>query len=286
MAVFEDARNMAEVTDGSVACIVTSPPYNIGVPYNGYYDRIPDDEYMQMLLDVFKECHRASTDKAIMFINLGIPRKFPTRPWEIVQEIDRYSWWKEDTVGDGYLCSGWRLVQTIAWVKSISLDIDGEMLSRGHYCPKQGELLNDIWEPVFMFAKASRGLSLNRLSIGVPYADKSNVTRWESGDDRRCRGNVWFVPYETTQRRKEHPATFPVDLAGKAILLGSNEGDLVLDPFVGSGTTLLAAKSCGRIGVGYDIDPSNERIIKCGMNQRYVVDRHGTFYRDGRQEVF
>lgn len=94
--------------------------------------------------------------------------------------------------------------------------------------------------------------------------------------------------YETAQASREHPAPFPVDLAGKAILLGSNEGDMVLDPFMGSGTTLLAAKSHGRIGVGYDVDKSNIPLVTRNMEKIYEPDQWGSLHnwRYEDEEVF
>jgi site-specific DNA-methyltransferase (adenine-specific) len=286
--VFENARDMREIEDGAVSCIVTSPPYNIDMPYKGYDDYLPIDKYYEMLCDVFMECYRVSKLDAVMFVNFGLPRLDPMLPWNVARVIHNHGWWVEDEGGDGCLCAGWQLQQTIAWVKSISIDLGDDVLSMGHYRPKKGGLLSDTWEPVFLFAKDRQFVDLNRLAIGVPYADKSNVERWDIEEDKRCRGSAWFIPYETTQASREHPAPFPVDLAGKAILLGSNEGDTVLDPFMGSGTTLLAAKSHGRIGIGYDVDPSNEALVVDSMSKIYDPNQFGTLcsWRYDEEQVF
>jgi site-specific DNA-methyltransferase (adenine-specific) len=104
-------------------------------------------------------------------------------------------------------------------------------------------------------------VELDRLAIGVPYADKSNIARWAhtGGTDRRCRGNTWFVPYETIQdRRKErpHPATFPVQLAEWCIQLhGAKKVRTMLDPFLGIGNSAVAAQRCGvKKFIGFEID--------------------------------
>jgi hypothetical protein len=88
----------------------------------------------------------------------------------------------------------------------------------GHFKPiNSPRFLNDCHEYVFHFTKSGR-VELDRLALGVPYQDKSNIARWSHtrGRDLRCRGNTWFVPYETIQSREKerpHPATFPVQLA-------------------------------------------------------------------------
>jgi site-specific DNA-methyltransferase (adenine-specific) len=276
--IFEDSRCMVELDNESVACIVTSPPYNIGVDYKGYDDDIPEEHYERMLLGVIGECYRVAKRGAVMFMNLGIPRSDPSKPWRVAQLIEEQALESD----------GWSLLQTIAWVKSISLDIGDSVFSKGHYRPKRGELLNDTWEPVFLFAKGPSEVKLNRDEVGVPYSDESNIERWKGGRNKRCRGNAWFVPYETTQASREHPAPFPVDLAGKCILLGSNEGDVVLDPFMGSGSTLLAAKSHGRIGVGYDVDASNKALVSDNMQKVYDSNAFGTLcdWRYDDEQVF
>src|SRR5260370_25649913 len=96
--------------------------------------------------------------------------------------------------------------------------------SFGHFKPiNSPRFLNDCHEYVFHFTKTGR-VELNPLALGVPYQDKSNIARWRHtrGSALRCRGNTWFVPYETIQTRQHerpHPATFPVQLAECAIIL-------------------------------------------------------------------
>jgi len=100
---------------------------------------------------------------------------------------------------------------------------------------------------------------LDRLALGVPYQDQSNIARWRNAADGvRCRGNTWFIPYETIQRRdrdRPHPATFPSRLPEQCLRLhGVERIQTVMDPFVGLGSTAVA---CARLGVnfiGADID--------------------------------
>src|SRR5207302_352245 len=117
-----------------------------------------------------------------------------------------------------------KLQNTIHWIKSVSIDAGTETRSYGHFKPINSvRFLNDCHEYVFHFTLYGK-TSLDRLAIGVPYTDKSNINRWShtGTNDRRCRGNVWFIPYKTIQQRAEqrpHPATFPTELAVKCIRL-------------------------------------------------------------------
>src|SRR5208337_2546092 len=95
--------------------------------------------------------------------------------------------------------------------------------------------------------------------IGVPYQDKANIRRWNAaGGDRRCRGNTWFIPYETIrdkETQRPHPASFPVRLPEMCIKLhGLDRTKLVLDPFIGIGSTALAFLRFGVSCFGFDID--------------------------------
>ena len=119
---------------------------------------------------------------------------------------------------------------------------------------------------------------MERLGLGVPYSDKSNIARWShtKGRDLRCRGNNWFIPYKTiVSRSKErpHPATFPVELAVNCIKVHGWRSDLVmLDPFVGIGHSALAAKECniGRF-IGFDIDPDYVEVARQALARGQTV---------------
>jgi site-specific DNA-methyltransferase (adenine-specific) len=170
------------------------------------------------------------------------------------------------------------LQNTIHWIKSIAIEdrcsrrpVGDARASRreaatatrsfGHFKPINSKrFLNDCHEYVFHFTM-SGCVELNRLALGVPYQDKSNIARWRHtrGDDLRCRGNTWFVPYETIQSREKerpHPATFPVQLAEWCIKLhGTSRVRTMLDPFLGIGNSAVAAQRCGvKKFIGYEID--------------------------------
>jgi DNA modification methylase len=155
-----------------------------------------------------------------------------------------------------------RLQNTFHWVKSITVETTaGQLISTGHFKPIQSKrFVTDCHEYVFHLTKDGN-VPIDRLAVGVPYSDKSNIARWDhtSGRDLRCRGNNWFVPYKTiVSRSKErpHPATFPVQLAEFCIKIHGCRPDLVmLDPFVGIGHSAKAAEAC-RVQkfIGFDIE--------------------------------
>jgi site-specific DNA-methyltransferase (adenine-specific) len=160
-----------------------------------------------------------------------------------------------------------RLQNIIHWIKSIAIDRTSagaaagltRDLAIGHYKPINSErFVNDCHE--FIFHLTPQGATgLDRLALGVPYQDQSNVARWRSAAEGvRCRGNTWFIPYETIQRRdrdRPHPATFPTRLPEQCLRLhGLKRIQVAMDPFTGLGSTAVA---CARLGInfiGADID--------------------------------
>jgi hypothetical protein len=142
-------------------------------------------------------------------------------------------------------------------------------LSVGHYKPINSDrFLHDCQEFVFHFSPAAR-TRIERLALGVKYQDKSNVTRWRgAANDLRCRGNTWFIPYATIQSRdrdRPHPATFPSRLPEYCIRLhGLKQVQTIMDPFLGLGSTAVAAArlKVGFIGIELDEHYLKEAIAR------------------------
>ena len=112
-------------------------------------------------------------------------------------------------------------------------------------------------EHIFHLTKTNT-VELDRLSIGIPFQDKSNIARRGHERDLRCRGNTWFIPYTTVKSKAQkfnHPGTFPVELPLWCIYLHGKQSPSVLDPFMGTGTTLVAARLAKANATGIDIDP-------------------------------
>jgi site-specific DNA-methyltransferase (adenine-specific) len=222
----------------SVSIVVTSPPYNLGIKYSNYDDTISREKYLAWMRQWATVVKNVLHDDGSLFLNVGSKPTDPTVPFQVLQAVQ----------------PEFVLQNTIHWIKSIAIEkssvgnypnIVGDV-SVGHYKPiNSTRFVNDNHEYIFHLTK--RGdVKLDRLAIGVPYQDKTNVTRWKgAGDDVRCRGNTWFIPYETINSRahdRPHPATFPVKLAEMCIRLhGLSRTNLVLDPFLGIGQSALAA---------------------------------------------
>lgn len=147
----------------------------------------------------------------------------------------------------------------IHWIKSIS--IPESDFSAGHFKPiNTPRFVNQCHEYIFHFTKKGN-IPLDKLAIGVPYADKSNITRWKHGNTLRDRGNIWFIPYKTKNGNMRHPCEFPVKLPEMCIMLhGISRNMLVFDPFMGIGSTALACKKLGVSCIGTEIDPEYVRI--------------------------
>jgi site-specific DNA-methyltransferase (adenine-specific) len=239
-------EGMAKMSNATIDLVVTSPPYNLGIAYSRYSDRQARGDYLDWCHAWAVELRRLLKGDGSLFLNLGAAPSNPLLPHELVLRLR-----------DLFV-----LQNTIHWIKAISIEDDaGLTTSRGHFKPiSSPRYLNDCHEYVFHLTPAGK-TPIDRLALGVPYADKSNIARWghTRGKDRRCRGNTWFVPYETIQRRakeRPHPATFPVQLAEWCIKLhGVARVETMLDPFLGIGNSAVAAKRCDiKNFIGFEID--------------------------------
>ena len=219
--------------------VVTSPPYNLDLAYNAYQDSRTEAEYLTWMVRVCSEVRRVLAADGSFFLNISGSNSRPWLPFELIVKLRPL----------------FVLQNHITWIKSIATGAD----SVGHYKPLAGaRFLNHNHEHVFHLT-LSGDVKLDRLSVGVPFKDKSNIARRGHARDLRCRGNTWFIPYRTVQARSEkfnHPGTFPVDLPRWCIRLHGRAGARVLDPFMGTGTTLVAAALEGATGCGIDLDPA------------------------------
>jgi site-specific DNA-methyltransferase (adenine-specific) len=220
----------------SIDLVVTSPPYNLGIAYKSFKDTAPRDEFLRWCRLWAAELKRVMSDDASFFLNVGAAPANPLMPHQLILAL---------TDGADPLFT---LQNTFHWVKSITIHSPaGEQMSAGHFKPINSKrYVNDCHEYVFHLTKTG-AVELDRRAAGVPYVHKSNIARWghTGGADLRCRGNTWFIPYETIQSRdkeRPHPATFPVALVEQCIRLhGKGAATRLLDPFLGIGSSAIAA---------------------------------------------
>jgi len=235
--------------------IVTSPPYNINKYYTKYNDRREKNDYLGWLQRIAEKSKCILKEDGAFFLNVGSTLKDPLLPYDIARR---------------FIDGGYKLQNTIHWIKSISFEdndigknnILKENTSVGHFKPIISKrFLSDLHEYIFHFTK-NGDLTIDKLAIGVTYQDKTNIGRWKSAtSDRRDRGNNWFIPYNTIQERRPHPAIFPKKLPYLCIKLhGIKENMIVYDPFMGIGSTALACIDIGVDFVGTEIDNNYVKI--------------------------
>jgi site-specific DNA-methyltransferase (adenine-specific) len=262
----------------SVDVIVTSPPYNLGIRYNQYDDTLSPADYLEWTHTWVAAAARVLRPEGSLFLNVGARPSDPFTSLDVAQAARSHL----------------RLQNIIHWVKSIAIEKElagvnaglARDLAVGHYKPINSDrYLNDCHEFVFHFTPAG-ATRLDRLALGVPYQDQSNIARWRgAAGGMRCRGNTWFIPYETIQRRdrdRPHPATFPTKLPEQCLRLhGLSRIELAMDPFVGLGSTAVACARLGISFVGSDLDETylSEAVTR---TRQAVLDRAAADKRPAR----
>jgi len=233
---------MRSMKSGCVDVIVTSPPYNLGTDYEIYKDDRPREEYLDFIENVAIEGKNVLKDDGSFFLNVGGSLK---DPWIQIDVANRFR-------------KHFVLQNTIHWVKSIVITRGEESISVGHYKPiNSSRFHHDCHEYIWHFTKTGN-VELNKVDIGVPYQDKTNIKRWKGagGSDKRDRGNTWFIPYNTVNGAKCHPSSFPLKLPEMCIRdHGIEKTKFVLDPFMGIGSTGVVCKRLGIDFIGFEIDP-------------------------------
>lgn len=235
-----DARFMDEVPSGSVALVVTSPPYFAGKEYEAALGQghIPKSylDYLQMLKDVFAECVEKLESGGRIAVNVANLGRRPYRSLaadvtNILQDL-------------GLLIRG-----EVVWQKGRGAT---GSCAWGSFQNASNPVLRDITERVVIASKHrfDRAISrAERVERGLP-----SVATMNKDEFMEATLDVWEIGPESATR-VNHPAPFPVELPLRLIHLYTFQDDVVLDPFMGSGTTAVAAVQSGRRFVGYDTDP-------------------------------
>ncbi len=237
---------MDEIPDYSVHLMVTSPPYNVKKEYD---KDLSLSEYRTLLKSVFKETYKKLVTGGRACINVA---NLGRKPY-----IPLHSYLIEDLLDIGYYMRG-----EIIWNKASSAS---PSTAWGSWQSAANPVLRDIHEYILVFSKESfsrrRGNKKDTIS-------KEDFLEWTK--------SVWTFP-AVSARSIGHPAPFSEELPHRLIQLYTFKGDVVLDPFSGSGTTCLAALKDGRHFVGYDIEPeyvelANKRI-KTYTNQQDILEQ-------------
>jgi len=235
----EDARRMTSVASDSVALVVTSPPYFAGKQYEEDLGvgGVPADyfEYLELLRDVFAECKRVLEPGGRIAVNVANLGRRPYRSLsgdvtQILQDLGlllrgEVVWWKGRAAGG-----------SCAW---------------GTFQRPSNPVIRDITERVVIASKGRFDRALTpaqRLEQGLP--STATISRDEFME---ATTDLWEIAPESATR-VGHPAPFPVELPKRVIELYTYEGDVVLDPFMGSGSSAVAAVRTGRHYLGFDTD--------------------------------
>lgn len=220
----KSSEQMEELPDNSVHLMVTSPPYNVGKEYD---NNLTLSEYREFLKRVWKEVKRVLVPGGRACINVANLGRKPYIP------LDAFI--IEDMIDLGFLMRG-----EIIWNKASS---GSPSTAWGSWLSAKNPTLRDIHEYILIFSK-------DMFSRGNPYKRKSTITKTQFLEFTK---SVWTFSAESA-RKVGHPAPFPVELPYRLIELYTFEGEVVLDPFAGSGQTAIAAIKSNRHYVCYDIN--------------------------------
>jgi len=238
----KSSESMSELPDNSVHLMITSPPYNVAKEYD---EDLSLEEYLQFLNRVWRETYRVLVPGGRICINVA---NLGRKPY-----IPLHSYIIQGMLEIGYLMRG-----EIIWNKASSAS---PSTAWGSWLSAANPVLRDIHEYILIFCKETfsrkRGNKKNTIK-------KEQFLEWTK--------SVWTFP-AVSAKKIGHPAPFPEELPYRLIQLYSFKDDVVLDPFVGSGTTCLAALKTGRNYVGYDNNPEYVKLAE---------DRIRAYTRQGR----
>lgn len=246
--IFGDSRTLNQVSDKSVQLIITSPPYWQLKDYGtleqiGFNDSY--EEYINNLNLVWKECYRVLSDGCRMCINIGdqFARSVYYGRYKVIPirtEIIRFC----ETLGMDYMGA-------IIWQKTTTMNTTGGGAIMGSFPYPRNGILKMDYEFILIFKK------LGNAPKPMPKQKKNSLLTKEEW--KEYFSSHWYFK---GVKQKEHIAMFPEELPKRLIKMFSFEGETVLDPFLGSGTTSLAAKNLNRNSIGYEINTEFASIIK------------------------
>ena len=237
----KSSENMDEIPDDSIHLMVTSPPYNVGKEYD---NDLTLDEYLELLTAVFAQTYKKLVTGGRACINIANIGRKPYIPLHaMVIEI---------MLDLGFLMRG-----EIIWDKSASA---GGSCAWGSWMSASNPVLRDYHEYILVFSKES--YSKNRSQERKDTIERDEFIQWTK--------SIWTFP-AVNAKKIGHPAPFPIELPHRLINLYSYEGDVVLDPFCGSGTTCIAAVQNGRNYIAYD---NNDEYVNLArkriLNHKFI----------------
>lgn len=227
----KSSESMDELPDNSVHLMITSPPYNVSKEYD---DDLSLNEYLGLLYAVWKETYRVLVPGGRVCINVA---NLGRKPY-----IPLHSYIIEGMQKIGFLMRG-----EILWNKASSAS---PSTAWGSWLSAANPVLRDIHEYILVFSKDTYSRKKGKKENTIK---KGEFLEWTK--------SIWTFP-AVSARKIGHPAPFPEELPHRLIQLYSFKGDVILDPFVGSGTACLSALKDERNYVAYDIDPEYIKLAE------------------------
>jgi site-specific DNA-methyltransferase (adenine-specific) len=224
------------VVEPFVDLVVTSPPYNVDIAYNSNDDKLDYQEYLNFTEQWLKICFDLAKDDGRLCMNIPLDKNkggMQSIYVDLTQAAKR---------------AGWQYFTTIVWN-------EGNISRRTAWGSWLSASAPYVIAPVEMIVVMFKG-QWKKTNKGISTISRDDFMAWTNG--------VWTFNGES-KKRIGHPAPFPLELPSRCIQLFSYKGDVVLDPFLGSGTTLLAAMQHKRVGIGVDIDADYCELAKDRM---------------------
>ena len=246
---FGDCRELLKEQEaGSIQTAVTSPPYGLGKAYGKYEDIQNLERWTTLINETLKEANRVLTSNGSFFLNVS---PIPHGKNKEIIPLDHITY-------DIAKKNGFFLRNKIIW----------------HFNNMQNcvNRLSGRWEAILWLVKDINNYVFNLDKIRVPYITKNDKRLTGVG---RNPTDVWYfdrVNNMTKQKLKiDHPCVYPLSMIERIILMSTHKGDWVLDPFLGSGTTLVACKRLGRNGIGFEIDEKWKSVIERRLKNEGIV---------------
>jgi DNA modification methylase len=261
--IMGDSRAMPELADGAVDLVVTSPPYwhlkDYGVPGQiGYGQSL--HEYLRDLYHVWRECFRVLRDGARLCLNIG----------DQFARAAVYGRYKVIPLHAEFIAQceslGFDFMGSIIWQKKTTLNTTGGAVVMGSYPYPPNGIIEIDYEFIHVFKKPGES---RKVSTEIKEASKLTKQEWKE----YFAGHWHFGG----ARQVGHEAMFPEELPRRLIRMFSFRGETVLDPFLGSGTTVKVARELGRRAVGYEVNDNSGGIIqeKLGSKDRLPIFTEG-----------
>ncbi|MBO7133507.1 MAG: site-specific DNA-methyltransferase [Bacteroidales bacterium] len=254
-SISDCVETMMNMPEGIVNTIVTSPPYNLDKSYGKYDDNRSFQEWEDLIENVAREAYRVLAHNGSFFLNVSPVPESKTKEIIPLDAIAYFIFKKQ----------GYFLRNSIVW----------------HFNNMQNctNRLSGRWESILWFVKDIKNYKFNLDDIRIPYITK-NDKRLEGGIGRNPtdtwnydipESDFWYFDRVNNMTKNklgisEHPCVYPTPMIERIIKMTTDKGDVVFDPFLGSGTTLVAAENLGRVGLGTELDIKYQDIIVRRVN--------------------